>query len=60
MKVSQKLMGEIMEAINTVMKKHKGVVDSYKFKCALVTQSTELTLKLRDMTDRELQTKDGK
>ena len=60
MKMSEKLMKEIMCAVNDMLKKHKGVIDSYRFKFALVSSTTDLTLRLRDMTDTELQAKDGK
>ena len=62
MKVSEKLMAEIMKALNVVVEKHNGVIDSYRFKFTLVSDVTELTLRLREMTDAEVKqlSKDGK
>ncbi len=60
MRISEKLMADITEAVNDVLKKHKGVIDSYRFKVALVASTADVTLRIRDMTDSELQSKDGK
>lgn len=60
MKMSEKLMSEMMAAVNEVLLKHKGVVDSYRFKMALVATTVDLTLKIRDMSDDELRFKDKK
>lgn len=60
MQMSEKLMKEITVALNEVLKKHKGIIDSYRFKFALISHTADLTLRLRDMTDEELTAKDGK
>lgn len=57
--MSHDVVMDILDAVNLVLLKRKAVIDSFDVKETLVSQTVDITLKIRDLTDEEIRNGSG-